>query len=268
MTSPAPADRRAARPLSLRQEYEEFILQRIEDYKDQLSRENLLALADDAVRELETDPEGQLVLTEVLMLEHVDRLIMRRLKLPTFRRWKHRHVRLRRAQREPTHWGLPPTTPLPSLAQRLEADELALIVGCAAAPSGFFLAAHDAQVLVIGQDLHGIEAIESRAATEALASKLQAMVVQLGHWFPDITPSLVVLDVASLTALDAPSRLALLTTLQDRTVRGGVHLILPAGAPPPNVHALAPEALQSRYRNWIGERAPRGQVRWFLASKP
>ena len=74
---------------SLRQEYAEFLEQRIEEYKEQLSREDLLAIADEAVRELEVASDEQLVLTEVLVLEHVDRLIMQRLALPSALR---RHV--------------------------------------------------------------------------------------------------------------------------------------------------------------------------------
>ncbi|KPJ87466.1 MAG: hypothetical protein AMS18_14565, partial [Gemmatimonas sp. SG8_17] len=99
------------RQQSLRQEYEEFVLQRIEEYKEQLSRTELLAVADEAVRELEVSAEEQLVLTEVLVLEHVDRLIIRRLRLPTFRRWRERHLELRESQQNHEQWDLDPGTP-------------------------------------------------------------------------------------------------------------------------------------------------------------
>ncbi|MFQ5551789.1 MAG: hypothetical protein ACE5FJ_11195, partial [Gemmatimonadales bacterium] len=75
---------------SLRQSYADFLQQRVEDYKDQLPREQLLALADEAVRELEADRGEQLALTELVLLEHVDRLIIRRLNLPRFARWSER----------------------------------------------------------------------------------------------------------------------------------------------------------------------------------
>jgi len=92
LPNPQPARRIAVKARSLKQEYEEFLLQRIEEFKDQLARDELLAIADEAVRELEMGPEDQLVLTEVLVLEHVDRLITRRLNLPSYRRWRDRHV--------------------------------------------------------------------------------------------------------------------------------------------------------------------------------
>src|SRR5207244_5614373 len=68
-------------PRSLKQEYQEFLLQRIEEYKNALTRENLLVIGDEAVRELEESAAGQYLLTEVLLLEHVDRIIARRLRL-------------------------------------------------------------------------------------------------------------------------------------------------------------------------------------------
>ena len=83
---------RTGRPArSLRQEYEEFLFQRIEEYKNSLSRAELLEIGDEAVRELEIAAADQYLLTEVLLLEHVDRIIGRRLRLPTFQRWSRRH---------------------------------------------------------------------------------------------------------------------------------------------------------------------------------
>src|SRR5881296_3000780 len=99
-------------PRSLKQEYQEFLLQRIEEYKNSLSRAQLLEIGDEAVRELESAAADQYLLTEVLLLEHVDRIIMRRLRLPTFQRWSRTHRALRAAQREPTHWEIEAGMPL------------------------------------------------------------------------------------------------------------------------------------------------------------
>jgi len=120
-------------PRSLKQEYQEFLLQRIEEYKNALTREELLEIGDEAVRELEESAAGQYLLTEVLLLEHVDRIIARRLRLPSFPRWRQKHRALRAAQRAPTHWGLEPEGPLVSAVRRLEPGDLALVVGAAAA---------------------------------------------------------------------------------------------------------------------------------------
>lgn len=268
LRNPQLARRKAVKAGSLRQEYQEFILQRIEEFKDQLTRDELLAVADEAVRELETGTEDQLVLTEVLVLEHVDRLIMRRLNLPSYRRWRDRHVRLRRAQREATHWGLDASTPLPDLAARLEDGDLALVIGAGVVPAGLFLAAHDTEVLFIDSALSAVEAAEHRAAAEALAGRFQALVVSLDIWFPEVTPALTVLDPLVLGEFDPPLRHGVLETLKGKTARRGAHLVLPS-EPPPGVTPLAPEALQAYYAGWMVERARRSaRGRWFLAYKP
>jgi hypothetical protein len=268
LRNPEPTRRSAAKARSLKQEYEEFILQRIEEFKDQLSRGELLAIADEAVQELERGTEDQLVLTEVLVLEHVDRLITRRLHLPNYRRWRERHVRLRRAQREPTHWGLDAGTPLEHLAAQLEEGDLALVVGSGVAPAGLFLAALEVEVLLIDPALSAVEAAEHRAAAEALATRFQALVVSLETWFPDVTPVLAVLDPLVLGILDPAVRHEILETVKAKTVRGGVHLVLPS-EPPAGTTSLAPEALQTYYGGWPIERARRGATaRWFLARKP
>ena len=82
----APQRRRS--PYSDKQYYQEYILQRIEGYKNSIGRDELLRLGDEAAAELQTAAEGQFLLTEVLMLESVDRLIMKRLSLRPYNRWR------------------------------------------------------------------------------------------------------------------------------------------------------------------------------------
>src|SRR5258706_5468414 len=99
-------------PRSLKQEYQEFILQRLEEYKNTVPRADLLKIGDEAVRELQTSAQDQYLLTEVLLLEHVDRIIARRLRLPPFPRWRPKHRPLREAQRDPAHLGFDRGHPL------------------------------------------------------------------------------------------------------------------------------------------------------------
>jgi len=261
--------RRPAR--SLKQEYEEFMLQRIEEYKNTLAREELLEIGDEAVRELEANAAGQYLLTEVLLLEHVDRLIARRLRLPSFPRWRQRHRTLRLSQREPTHWGLEVGAPLVSLVRRLEPGDVVVVVGAGALSAALFLAAHDTEVFLLDQDLGAVEAAESRAVSEQLAGRFHALVIQFGSWFPDVAPSLVVVDPAALAPSPVKLRHTLLAELQARTRPSGVHLVLPtpgdAGAP--EVIPLAPEALQAQYTGWEVTRRKRARPgAGFLATKP
>jgi hypothetical protein len=261
---------RAARhlPRSLKQEYEEFMLQRIEEYKNALAREELLEIGDEAVRELEANVGGQYLLTEVLLLEHVDRLIARRLRLPSFPRWRQKHRTLRLAQREPTHWGLEQDAPLIALTRRFEPGDLAVVIGAAALPSALYLAAHDAEVFLLDHDLGAIEAAESRAVSEQLAGRFHALVIQFGNWLPDVTPSLVVVDPMALAPSQPKVRQSVLDDLKARTRPGGVHLVLPT----PAVHAvipLAPETLQPHYAGWLVTRRKRARGgAGFIATKP
>ncbi len=265
LSSPAPDMPRPRSPLSLKQEYADFIQQRIEDFKNQMSREDLMALADDAVRELEMGPEGQLVLTEVLVCEHVDNLIQRRLKLPAYRRWRERYLGLRRAQREPTHWGLEADTPIRDLARRLETDDTAVVVGASAEGAALLLAAHDVSVILMDDDLTAVEALETRAAAEALSQHVQAMVVHLGHWFPDVTPAVTLIDAGTAGRLGPGDRAALIDTLRASTVSGGVHLVIAAHSSRKTT-SLRPEAFRAHYNGWKVER-PNGAP-WIMAVCP
>ncbi len=184
-TEVRPTHRRRRSRYSDKQHYQEYILQRIEGYKNSIGRDELLRLGDEAASELQATSEGQFVLTEVLMLESVDRLIMKRLSLRPYRRWRQQFIKLRAAQRMPTHWGLEPHCPLAPLLARIESEDTALVVGTEAAPTTYLLAAHDAAVTFIARDLGCVERVESRMAAEALASLFESYVTQLDQALPE-----------------------------------------------------------------------------------
>jgi len=261
-----PPARRA--PRSLKQEYQEFLLQRLEEYKNTVPRAELLEIGDEAVRELEASAQDQYLLTEVLLLEHVDRIIARRLRLPSFPRWRQKHRALREAQREPTHWGFDRAHPIVPWAARLEPGDVVVAVGAPALAEALFLAAHDAEVFLLDQDLGAVEAAEGRAVSEQLAGAFQALVINFGSWFPDLSPALVAIAPGSLAPLRAKDRATVIADLQARTPSGGVHVILPAGAASREVIPLAPEALQTLYRGWQLQRGGRSKRSGFVAIKP
>jgi hypothetical protein len=252
--------RRRRSPYSDKQHYQEYVLQRIEGYKNSIGRDELLRLGDEAASELQATSEGQFVLTEVLMLESVDRLIMKRLSLRPYRRWKQQFIRLRAAQRTPTHWGLEPHCPLSSLLPRIEPEDTALVIGTAAAPTTYLLAAHDAAVTFLAAELGCVERVESRMAAEALSSLFESYVTQLDQALPEFLSFLegldiVVLDPGVLLDLGAADRNHLLCDLQRRSRPGGVHVILPT------CKALAPEALRAVYQGWDYEEDPKRRRR-------
>ena len=224
-----PAGTRRARPLlSPKQRYHAYVMQRIEDYKNSLPRDELLRLGNDAASELTDAAEGQYFLTEVLMQDLVDRLIIKRLALPSFSRWRQKFAKLRDAQREPTHWGIERGTAVVALLPRLEPGDHALTVGCGAEASTYLLAAHDVRVTCLLGDNASCTRIETRMAAEALTGDFAAFVVMLGNWFPELElpVHVVVIDAATLAALPSRRRLQLMAKLQDVTVPGGVHALL------------------------------------------
>ena len=262
-----PPVRRA--PRSLKQEYQEFILQRLEEYKNTVPRAELLEIGDEAVRELQASAQDQYLLTEVLLLEHVDRIIARRLRLPSFPRWRQKHRALREAQREPTHWGFDRQHPIVQWAARLEPGDVVAVLGAAALPEALYLAAHDAEVFLLDQDLGAVEAAEGRAVAEQLGgAAFQALVINFGNWFPDLAPALVAIAPSSLGALRAKQRASLIADLQVRTPSGGVHVVLPAATEQREVIPLAPEALQMLYRGWQVQRGRKSKRSGFTAIKP
>jgi hypothetical protein len=241
---------RRRRPVpSLRQRWQEYILRRVEGYKNSLSREELLRIGDEAVAELEATVEGQFVLTELLMQDTVDRLIWRRLALKPFRQWAAHYRAIRAAQREPTHWGIDPRSPVSQLLPRLEPNDTALVLGPGAEAYTYLLAAHDMLVTFIGGDLACVERVEARMVEESLSDEFCAYVVQLGRWMPELGGQvhLVVLDAGSLQRLSARDRESLLLLLQEMTVDGGAHLVVPG------LHSSAPEVFLGPYSHWSRE---------------
>lgn len=270
-----PAGRRLP---SLPERYREFLAQRIEEYKERMPRQELLTLGDAALEQLRTDESGQLSLNEVVLRDHVNHLIQKDLKLPSFRAWKNRFLRLRSAQRQPTHWGLPTDQPVISHTSRLE-TEVAIVIGIGAAPYGFLMAAHDARVIIVDGDIGTVETAEHRASKEWLDAHVETLVVDLARCpgpalesmlanvprFDGSTVGLVILDPHTLGQLPAARRTELVDALKGMTVAGGTHL-MPSGRGDGTTFVLAPDALHVAYSDWISQRA--GGQAWFISSKP
>jgi hypothetical protein len=236
---------RRARPvLSAKQRYHEYLLQRIEDYKNSLARDELLRLGNDAAAEIQDASSGQYFLTEVVMQETVDKIIQKRLRIPSFARWRLKFAKLRQAQQQPTHWGLERHNAVSAILPRLEPGDHALVVGGGVEAALFLLAAHETRVTCLVGDNATCTRIETRMAAESLTGNFEAYVAMLGSWFPPLTAiHLVVIDGAMLAALPSPRRMTLMAQLQDVTVPGGIHAVLPgdSGGPAESWLSLYPD---------------------------
>jgi hypothetical protein len=241
--------RRRRSVASLKQQYQEYLLQRIEAYKNSLSRRELLALGDEAVSELGAAQCEQFLLTEVLIADSVDRLIHKRLALQPYKRWSKGFRELRAAQREPTRWGIERRSPITQLLPRLEPGDTALVLGVDAAPLAYLLAAHDVSVTFCGDDMTHVDQVESRVADEALGHCCGTYVAPTGQFPPDLPSqvTIVIMDTGVLDPHTSNQRRAIIDRLMERTAPCGVHLLVPS------THALAPEAYLSHYGEWIRE---------------
>src|SRR5689334_25305180 len=77
---------------SLQHEYERYLEQEIENYKESVPRTVLLGIGDEAVAALAR--QAQFTLTELIVWEEVDRIIARRLRLPSATTWRRRRGKL------------------------------------------------------------------------------------------------------------------------------------------------------------------------------
>lgn len=271
LTATQAANRRRRPPASPKQQYHEWLLRRIEDYKNQVPRHELLRLGDEATAELSDGGDGQqFLLTEVLVADTVDRLIAKRLRLMSFSRWRQKFLKLRQAQKEPNHWGLDAGHAVAVLLPRIEPGDQVLAVGPATEPATYLLLAHDASVTFIDEELGSVERVESKVGAEALSSDFTAYVTQLGEWLPPLPQpvDLAIVDVSALARLPYARRRALLQQMQEVTRPGGVHALIPGETP------SAPEGFLSHYPEWErtslppARRGGKGQARGLLLTMP
>ena len=236
---------------SLRQQYDLYIMDRIEHYKNSLSREELLRLADEALVEIRDDDQ-QFLLTEMLAASAVDELIKRRLGTRSFETWRKQYPKLRATQRDPIHWNLDPTHLVVGLAPRVEPDDPVLVIGAGAESCAYLLAAHEADVTYLDRDFSSIERAEHRVASEALSSTFDAFCVQFGQWFPTFTEPflLVAIDSGTLAGLTPGERRQFIAEVQALTAPGGLHALVP------DANGTGPEGLAGHYTGWQREQLP------------
>jgi hypothetical protein len=229
---------------SLKHEYELFVEQEIENYKDSIPRFALLKIGDEAVATLES--QAQFALTELLLCEQVDQIIAKRLRLPTYRTWRARRVKLLEQYRTPEHWGLPADGVLVRDV-RPAAEGHVLIAGGATEGAALYLAAHGSAVTALDEQASSVERVIAAAEAAGLNDRVRGCISDIGHWAPDVPLSAVVCASSAFTHLSTPDRWRVIDALQDATRRGGVHLVEAVGG---NGTGLTVDDLRSRYRGW------------------
>ena len=247
---------------SLRHEYELFVEEEIENYKESLPRSALLKLGDEAARYLAG--EQQLALTELLLWEEVDRIIRLRLRIPTYETWRRRRVKLIAEMRRPEHWGLRPDDLLVR-ELRPGSEGHVLVAGARGAGSALYLAANGCAVTAIDQEEDVLQRVLDAAVAAGLSQRVRACVGDLGSWAPDMPLQAVVCTPDAFAGMSSTERARTISLLQEATTSGGVHLVeaLAAGAP-----VVTLDELRRSYRGWqVSVEQALGAVDSFVARK-
>ena len=249
---------------SLRHEYELFIEQEIENYKESIPRSAILAIGDEAAAKLAS--QAQFVLTELLLLEEVDRIIFSRLRLPKYDTWRRRRLKLHEEMRRPEHWGLSANDVLVRTiggAAETRATGHVLVAGSAAQRSALFLAAHGCDVTAIESEEEAVRRVMDAAIQAGLAERVHAVAAELGQWTPAGPLHAVVCSHSALNALSSRERARVLAVLQSATTDGGVHLVETIA-----VGTGAIDELRATYIGWeVSVEVSNGDGQVFLARK-
>lgn len=245
---------------SLRHEYELYLEAEIENYKESVPRSALLSIGDEAARNLAT--EAQTVLTELLLWEEVDRIISRRLRLPTYDTWRRRRLKLLAEIRRPEHWGMRADDAVVRAAT--SAPGRVLVVD--ADVSALYLAANGCAVTALAHEEHTMDRVLAAAAQAGLSERIHGAVCDLADWTPDAPLGAVICTMRELADLSPDRRAATIARLQAATTAGGVHVLRDVGAPDEPVGF---EELRRRYAAWDVSVAPaRGAgAQTFVARK-
>ena len=253
----------AHHPRSLKHEYELYIEREIEDYKESVSRSVLLSIGDAAVAVLEA--QQQLPLTELLLCAEVDRIIRKRLRLPSYSTWRKRRVKALQEFRRPERWGLRPDGLLVQ-AVSTASDAHVFVAGASEEGPALYLAANGCAVTLFGPTEEILERIVHTATQVGLEGQVRGLVTDLrGGWTPASPFSAVVCARAAFAGLSADERAGVIALLQNSTAEGGLHLVETIAG---GQRLLPLDELEARYRGWqISVEYPRQSGETFLARK-
>jgi hypothetical protein len=246
---------------SLRYEYELFVDEEIENYKESIPRSALLSIGDEAVAVLTEQP--QFALTEMLLVQEVDRIIFRRLRLPSYQTWRRRRLNLLREMRRPEHWGLQPDDVVVR-SVKTNGEARVLVAGSAAEAPALYLAANGCDVTTVANDDDVVERVLSAAAAAGLAERVHALRTDWADWAPDVELDAVIVTSTALRDLTASQRARVIKLLQGATADGGIHLV---EAPDAQRSVPTLQELETRYQGWSVSLERAGDNEMFLARK-
>ena len=252
-------------PRSLKYEYDLFVENEIEVYKDSISRAALLKIGDEAVAALQS--HAQFAMSELLLCDEVDKIIRKRLRIPSYATWRKREVkRLKELEefRRPERWGVAADSAL-AREVHLPAESRVLVAGASSANAAKYLAAQGCSVMAIDGAPSAVEDSLNPEEAALFAGRIEAIPVSLNEWAPDGQLNAVVCTPAAFAGLTPAERHRVIQVLQSATRDGGVHLVdtIIASQGEPTLSEL-----RKSYKGWTISVLDEGTTsRTFLARK-
>ena len=256
-----------SRPRSLRHEYELYVEREIEDYKNSVSRNALMSLADEAMRRLGSS--AQMGMTELLLAAEVDKLIHGRLRLPSYDTWRKRLQRNASELQRPEHWGLRGDTPLKAAIPLLPGSGSVLVTGARVEGSALYLAANGCDVTAVEPEYAVVQRILEAARDNGFDEKVRGLVSDLHTCLHSLNLNdpltAVICTPAAFSGLSLEERARAIEVLQSVTSDGGVHLVetIVAGS-----SMMDEDELRRQYDGWSISIVPdKGASKTFVARK-
>lgn len=233
-------------PRSLKHAYDMYVEEEIEDYKNSIPRTALLTIGDEAVHALQS--QMQFAMSELLLCDEVDRIIRKRLRIPSYSTWRRKELKRLKEQEEfrrPEHWGVRPDSAL-AREVHLPADSRVLVAGSAASVAAHYLAAQGCSVTAIDPAGDGNVSLKPEEAA-LVAGRIASLPMSLSQWSPEEPLAAVVCTPAAFAGLTSAERARVIEVLQSATRDGGVHLVdtIIAGRNEPSLSEL-----KKSYKGW------------------
>ena len=122
---------------------------------------------------------------DVLLAAEVDRIIAKRLKIPSFDTWRRRRMRNASEPKRPEYWGLRPDTPLVQAINSASLHSRVVVSGARVQGSALYLAANGCQVTAIEPEQAVVERVLNAAEEAGLESRVRGLATELREWRPD-----------------------------------------------------------------------------------
>ena len=231
-------------PRSLKYEYELYVENEIENYKESVSRSAILKIGDEAAAALRAGE--QFAMDEILLWAEVDRIIRKRLRIPAYDTWRKKRVKLLEEYRRPEHWGIPADG---LLAREIHppAESKVLVAGGEIDRTALYLAAHGCDVTAVDREVVPLQRVMNAAHAAGLGDRIQSYVADITNWSPDVPLGALVCTPAAFVGLSLEERGRAFELLQGATRDGGVHLV---GTIVRGQRGVSVAELRRQYKGW------------------